>query len=230
MNEKKSDDAKPLWLKQAPITIVGVLVLGIVGSTLYDLLVKPGLTSAGRQILDAITFGSVTLKNAAYSSAAIDPTPVTSLVLLQAALAVATLPAIGLVVQSIVKREIDVLKRMSNEENNLGNSEIKQRLELKQNQIAKKLRVLVWLFWLIFLPWISVVLVAFSVHNQSVLVWRAFNANMAILEPHVTREEVLALRAKYAQMETGDAYKAIQDEMSLLANERGAKLKSIQTW
>ena len=80
------------------------------------------------------------------------------------------------------------------------------------------------------LPWIIAVLVALSVHNQSVLVWRVFNANMAILEPHVPREEALALRAKYAQMETEGDYKAIQDEMSLLANVRGAKLKSLQTW
>ena len=151
MNEKKSDDAKPFWLKQAPITIAGMLILGIVGSTLYDLLVKPGLTSAGRQILDAITFGSVTLKNAAYSSAAIDPTPVSALVLLQAALAVATLPAAWLVAQSIAKRDIDALERMSREANNIDNSEVKQRLELKQIRIAKRLRVLVWSFWLIFL-------------------------------------------------------------------------------
>jgi hypothetical protein len=70
------------WSKPAPITIIGVVLLGVLGSILYDLLVKPGLTTGGRVVLKILTLGSATLRDAAYESAALDPTPVTGLLLL----------------------------------------------------------------------------------------------------------------------------------------------------
>src|SRR2546427_8335681 len=57
------------------------IILGIIGSGLWDMVVKPGVTGFGRFTLSLFTLGSVTLRNAAYSSAALDPTPLPALMI-----------------------------------------------------------------------------------------------------------------------------------------------------
>ncbi len=102
MSNENSTNSKSWFLtKQAPITVIGVLVLGIVGSTLYDLLVKPGLSTFGRFCLDVITLGSQTVKDYAYASAALDPTPVTNLYLLQIIIIAAGFPAARMIERKI---------------------------------------------------------------------------------------------------------------------------------
>jgi hypothetical protein len=223
----QKEKAPFFWLRQAPITIVGVLILGIIGSTLYDLLVKPGLTSFGRFVLNVVTLGSTTLKNAAYSSAALDPTPISALVLLQAALFLVTLPATRLLARSLANRDTDELEKKLND---APKGEKKQKLTVELSRLKRKLKIMTLAFWTIFLPTYLALLVAFSVHNQSVIVWRAFNANLAILGPQITVDERLTLHSMFASMETGNDYKVIQARMKKLAESKGMKLKSIETW
>ncbi|PYS27914.1 MAG: hypothetical protein DMF75_19615 [Acidobacteria bacterium] len=62
--------------------VLGTVILGAVGSGLWDLLMKPGVSRFGRLFLGIITFGSKTLRDSAYSSAALDPTSLPALVIL----------------------------------------------------------------------------------------------------------------------------------------------------
>lgn len=54
-------------------TIVGTLVLGALGSGLWDVVVKPGGRWMGRAILTAATLGSSGVKDAVYREAAKGP-------------------------------------------------------------------------------------------------------------------------------------------------------------
>src|SRR5205814_206691 len=63
-------------------TILGVIVLIVGVSLLYDFLVKPGITNVGRFLLDVITLGSKSIRDSAYSSAALNPTPLSALIIL----------------------------------------------------------------------------------------------------------------------------------------------------
>ena len=56
--------------------------MGLISTGLWDLLFKPGLTHVGRVFLTVITLGSETMRDGAYASAALDPTPLPSLMLL----------------------------------------------------------------------------------------------------------------------------------------------------
>jgi hypothetical protein len=68
--------------ERSPVTVVGIILLSITATVVYDLAVKPGLSSAGRFFLNIMTLGSQKVQDTAYAEAAIDPTPVTSLILL----------------------------------------------------------------------------------------------------------------------------------------------------
>lgn len=227
MSTEKEVHNNKFWLRQAPITIVGVLILGIIGSTLYDLLVKPGLTNFGRFILDAITLGSESLKNAAYSSAALDPTPISGLVLLQVALVVASIPATRLIAASIFRRDKEAIQKKIDA---LSDEERKSELEDELDLLRSRYLVYRKIFWFIFVPWFIVLYVAFAVHNQSVVIWRTFNTNMAILRPYLSEQEFFTLRSRFSSMETGNEYKEIHHDMTQIASEKGTKLKQIETW
>lgn len=227
MLKRENNTSQPFWLRQAPITILGVLLLGIIGSSLYDLLVKPGLTNFGRFVLDAVTLGSVTVKDAAYSSAAMNPTPVSALVLLQAGLFLTTLPALSILGRTIARRETNTIEFKLEK---AYEEERKEKILEEMNKLTKKLRKLRLAFWLLFVPWFFALAIGFSVHNQSVLVWRAFNVNLAILGSQITTDERLMLQSQFAKMNTGDDYKKIREHMSKLADSRGVKLKTIETW
>ena len=54
--------------------ILGAIILGAIGSGLWDMLAKPGLGTVGRLLLNIVTLGSKTIRDAAYSSAALNPT------------------------------------------------------------------------------------------------------------------------------------------------------------
>lgn len=77
---------KSSWIsvlqEAAPTTIVGVLLLGFIGSMIYDVLVRPSLSDIGRHALNFVTFGSEIIRDIAYESAAADPQPATPLFIL----------------------------------------------------------------------------------------------------------------------------------------------------
>src|SRR2546423_480145 len=62
--------------------ILGAIILGAIGSGLWDMLAKPGLGTVGRLLLNIVTLGSKTIRDAAYSSAALNPTALPSLIFL----------------------------------------------------------------------------------------------------------------------------------------------------
>lgn len=227
MPENKTKDTQPFWLRQTSITIVGVLLLTLVGSTLYDLLVRPGLTSFGRLILDVVTFGSTTLRDAAYSSAALDPTPVTAILLLQVVLVFAVLPGLIVVSRAMEARRDKAIEKKFDE---APDGEVKTLLESELERSRGIERRMTILFWVIFIPWFAAILVGGTVHNQSVLIWRVFHADIAILTPYIAPNEKAQMIAQFAAMETGNDYQVIRDRMDALAKDLGVKIKNIETW
>ena len=227
MSSESPDKASRFWTKPAPLTIVGVVLLGIVGSTLYDLLVKPGLSSFGRFCLDVVTLGSATARNAAYSSAALDPTPVTSLYILQIIILLGFLPAARMVERTLFRT------REREFESRIENVVPEQRKELIAGEIGRlkrKLRFLTRFFWVVFIVWVGMAVVAFAIHNQSVVIWRAFHANLEIISPVTTESEAKQLRASFASMQNSSDYQVLRKRMEDIAEGHRLKLRSIETW
>ncbi len=227
MQQEPVSSKKSIWSKQAPITIAGVVLLGIIGSTLYDLLVKPGLTKFGRFALDVLTLGSKRLLDSSYASASLDPNPVTGLLLLQGALLAASYPAFVMLGKWVAERERDKIEQRTKD---LPEGDVNAAIERERDRLSKKVKRLTLSFWIMFLPWILMAVLAFSVHNQSVLVWRVFNANLVIISPKATPVEIAQFRAKFASMKSKSDYVTLSNTMSTLAKERGIELHTVETW
>jgi hypothetical protein len=88
--------------------ILSAIILGAIGSGVWEIIAKPGLTTLSRTILDILTFGSKTLKDAAYSSAAMNPTPLPSLILLSATKIIPFLIAIYVFMEQFIKPKIEI--------------------------------------------------------------------------------------------------------------------------
>ena len=190
-------------------------------------MVKPGLSTFGRFCLDVVTLGSQTVKDYAYASAALDPTPVTSLYLLQIILLAACFPAARVIERKIAKKKEAAFK------NKLDETPSYQQLTVFEDEIGRlegKIRILELFFWVTFIPWLAAAIVAFSVHSQSVLIWRVFNADMTVIAPAVSDTEIKRLRASFCSMKNRKDYVAIQNEINNIAVKNKIETRHIETW
>jgi len=82
MHEGNKTGVSMVGNKRAVLAVIGAIILGAIGSGLWEMIAKPGLSSLGRLFLTLVTFGSESARNNAYADAALDPTAIPSLVLL----------------------------------------------------------------------------------------------------------------------------------------------------
>jgi hypothetical protein len=60
----------------------GTIALALLGSALWDFLIKPGLTGTWSNVLAFLTFGSKTIRDSVYAFAALDPSSLPALLLI----------------------------------------------------------------------------------------------------------------------------------------------------
>ncbi len=74
--------AKRSLAQRVTFSILGAILLGAIGSGVWEVIAKPGLSRTGRFFLSLFTLGSTKLRDASYASAALDPTPLPALLVL----------------------------------------------------------------------------------------------------------------------------------------------------
>ncbi|WP_331831856.1 hypothetical protein VUG52_18530 [Pseudomonas sp. LH21] len=207
---------------KAPITVVGVIIVGVVCSAIYDAIVKPGFNVASRYLFDFFTFGSQKLRDSVFSNAALDPTPMAGVTLLLYMLAIMGL-YVGFmqvwgerIVYRIIGRDKsgeDVWAR----DREYGEVSARVKIILRGLLFSARLSVLAF---------IIAAYVAYSSMSQSVLVWRLFHANLNIISPYVNQEQLYLLRADFARMRTEKQYAEIEEKMGVIAKSYGVELRS----
>jgi hypothetical protein len=63
-----------------------------------------------------------------------------------------------------------------------------------------------------------------NLHNRSILIWRVFNSNMAILRPYIEDEAINKLNSEFASMRTSDDFKKITSQLDSLSANSGVKV------
>jgi len=198
-----------LWGRRAPITVVGVLLFGIVGSALYDFFVKPGINIFAETVFNILTLGSQQVKDFSFNTAALDPTSTPALILLIVAASLAALLPFDRLIQ----------KRLRRAKTNVDVSD------------PRKIFVLKWIVLpLLIIFQMALVFLPLNIFNQAILTWRVFNADIAIVAPVVDEEQIKALRAQFASMHSEDDYRAIHKELSVIAENKKIRLRSEQPW
>jgi hypothetical protein len=234
MNRKDAKSARnPIftWLSQrAPETIIGLVLLGLLVTVLYDLVVRPTLSTAARALLTVATLGSSAIRDSVYESASLDPTPVTPLLLLLSLFGVATFPVVDIFLSRLP------VSRLSRERKRLedllkGATDQDKPAVLRQlDPIRARVRRRRLLFEVFALLGAFAVFVAVMVHNQSIVVWRSYHADLEVLRPHLTDAQYYKYRARFAGMRTREDFLLLRDDMKKVAAGKGARLREIAIW
>jgi hypothetical protein len=202
------------------------LGLAILGHALWEIAVRPGITAAESRIRSIVTLGSVAVRDAPYSSAALDPTPLPSLLWLGLVAMVPPL-ALGMFLSS----EMDPLyrRRMIRQ---VATKAAALQATNKALETSAAIRAVLAkrLWWLraalvVLVLTVSVITsIASSVVNEAVAVWRTFHANLEMLGPHLTDADRLEFRAAFAGMKTRADYVALHGRLLKMAATSGVTL------
>jgi hypothetical protein len=196
MQEDNATRAPLVGKKGAVFALLGAIAIGVIGSGLWDMLAKPGLGRLGRLFLTLVTLGSESARSQAYADAALDPTPLPSLILLLFLYALPFLVLLG----DVTAKGTRFLFGTKLKELRPGGYRV-----ISITILAMFLLAASWGF------------VKFLTVNQSVLIYRVFNANMRICAPYLSDSEERKFKARFAAVKTRSDYLAIEEDLKKLA-------------
>lgn len=199
------------WRRPAPVSIAGVLLMGVIGSSLYDMAIKPGIGSVGKYFLTVVTLGSESIRNSVYASAALDPTSRAQITTLSVCVGIFSAFTIAAIL-------IPGLRRKLNAEGAQGDA-----FRASSRRLRKHLIVLVLASTLM----VNAITLMLS---QSISIWRTYNANLKILAPHISDSERALLEARFASVKTKDEYVMLRGDMAAIAKAKGAELRVDDSW
>ncbi|UQS92400.1 hypothetical protein M5C90_15100 [Pseudomonas chlororaphis subsp. piscium] len=215
---------------KAPMTVVGVVILGIVCSAIYDAVVKPGFNVVSKVIFDLITFGSQRVKDYAFSNAALDPTSLPVMFIFLNVVGVSV--AFVLVANFIVRIKKKAIRRLVSKDEMTTDADggrvgvDHERLTL----IEKKLEKIKYVSWVIDGFFVALLFVMVTVVNQSILVWRVHNANERIVAPYISNVELLKIQSKFSQIKTEKDYEDVYGMIKAVADKNNIELRDEGTW
>lgn len=214
--------AKYLW------AIAGTIVLGAIGSGVWEMIAKPGLSSAGRFFLNIITFGSTTIKDWAYETASFDPYPLPALLVQACVVWLITALISFKATVYFAKLLLSRRKRDNDSESTplvaLSNGELVHPIDNRLEDLKRGTSVMVFV-----IPVIGFI-AGGAVINQAILVKRSFETNMAICAPALSLQEEKILRSRYASIRTKSQHAMLVSDLERLCQSKGVALRDFPTW
>lgn len=234
-----SDDSKerPAW--KHPIAILlGTIVIGAIGSGLWDVCAKPVLFGTGRALLNLITFGSTAVKDSAYADAAMDQTAIMSLQLYLNTVSLLCTPFLYMMAIEfgITPRRIRIFFAGSSSIEIKGHGTLEERLARLENtgslndaqrtrlrRVRKTLLIAMGLTlgYLVTLTLIRV---------QSLQIWRCFHSDLRMCAPYLTEEQEELFLSNYSKMKSKADFTSILSELQAVAETHRLVLHSSNLW
>jgi hypothetical protein len=218
MTEKDTETGPPKSTRRLGRLAIGVLatvLLGAIGSGLWDILFKPGISRFGAYI----TGLSREIDNAVFTTAALDPLPVSSLVVLLLITAIPLIGAMFFVDRAYIRGPLHAFL-----DRRLGRKP-DEPLQSNLIRVRKVRRIVAFLGIGMCLIVYVAASTAFAVINEAVIVWRAFYRNIEICAPYVPQEQILSLRASFRMMNTRDDFMAIRSAVDTIATSHDVVLE-----
>jgi hypothetical protein len=201
----------------------GALIVGALGSGLWDMVFRPGLSGVGRFLLSLATLGSQRLRDSAYDSAALDPRPIADLLTL---LTISAIPLWLLGTLWGIRSGRSRARRDRAREDGATDKEI-AALRERRARASRRRFLFLNAALVILYGYMSVVA---AVNNQSVLIWRQFHANLAILGPHLDPGEHLRLVSRFHAVRTREDYQRLDRALRARAAKTGVALRDFPLW
>lgn len=197
----------PSRAKKAFRTVLAAVALTVVGGTVSDLMVRPGLSWVTRMALSLFTLGSERVRDFPYRLAALDP----SFVYHHALLSIGVGFVGGLVIFTV-----GVLPSLL--------SPRRPRIAGHWKRILRGGAD----FYLVVV--VMAMFVMLNIFSQASSAWRVFHANIAICAPHLSSNEVIAFRARFAGMSGRADYLSIVEDLRGVAEARGVEIIEAVPW
>jgi hypothetical protein len=221
----KQKDLSLQSLGRIALAGMGAVLVGAIGSGVWDVVAKPGLSRIAVGILTVITFGSETVRDLPYASAALNPFPLPTLLLL--GVMVLAIPALIVYVlfETFVKprlrrRRQEQAERIRAAADTPDNGEI---------AVARWRTTRFYFAAIVLAVYLSLIFgfayASFAVVNQAVLVRRVFEANFDIVAPHISVDERLRIRSEFAQMTNRADWNALNSKLGGIAKSAGVTLR-----
>jgi hypothetical protein len=200
--------------------VIGTLVLGAIGSGIWEILFRPGLTHFG----NFITSVSAIADRVVYTTAALDPTPVSSLVVL---LVLVQIPMFfvmwmvhkGFIQPAVERRMIMQMDKIMEEAASHSDSD-----EYIEKRVRSKIRAIA-LFGILFgLAFFLLFAFAYTIENRAVLVWRVFHQNFDICKPYLTDDAQERLLAEFRSMRSGTDFERVRAQLDSAASQNRISL------
>jgi len=217
--------------------VIAVLFLSALGSGLWSVVIAPG----GSKVLDAIakvlTLGSERLSDAPFASAALDPTPVPSLLILTY---VSVIPVFGFlhfldkgVLGNDPRKWADKQLRQIQEQVAADSGLRGRDLEAEVSQAYKMFllrmnRLGKWLSGLMVLMFgalAALTALAFSITSTAITLHRYFQADMAVLAPALSADQEESARAQWSNIRTEKEYRELYRLLLDRAEDAGVTLR-----
>ena len=201
------------------VAAITTLLLGAIGSGIWETLLKPGVGGLGRFVLSVLALGSSRLRDLAYQSAALDPTSLPSLLI---AMSLAIIPLTLLFGWGGSFLGSSIIKRI--ERRALAQGKPKTAILRTTSRTLNILLVSTNLLLG------GILLTEFAVVNQAVLIWRVFHANLAVCAPTLSPEQEKAFKAKFAGMRSRADFQTIDRDLRDQAAKTDLRLVKPSLW
>jgi len=189
---------------------IGTILLGAIGSGVWQLAFAPGVDWMTR----VITGWSAYVSDAAYESAALDPRPLSSLILLLLVSQVPLWIGVGVLsVEFLAPALFNFLRRRSR-----GDKRI----------IRRGSRSLAIVLIVMCIGLYIVARIGFSVANQAVWVWRVFHTNLARCSPYLTEQDQRLFEARFRSIRHEREYLQLQEDLAPIAAQHGVELEKVR--
>jgi hypothetical protein len=240
-----SDGAFGLSRGRLVVTAFSTVLLGAVGSGIWELVARPGLTTVSTAIIKMLSLVSKSFRDNLYESAALDPTPIPPLIFLMlvpfSVLFISLLITVKDFQRGVAGRDgyqnsrYSVIRRDKGVPDKGGKGVPGQKYAVREhlegfNKTRRRIRGTSALFVCIQLVVVVYAFGAFAVINQAVFVRRTFLANMQILGPYLSGEEEKYIRSRFASMRTREDFLSIEQELSGVANKNKIRLYKVPVW
>jgi len=223
MLEPMPDTNRMRWVRRLFFGAVVALALHLVAVATWEEIAKPGLGRLGRAVAGAATLGSTQLKDAAYRSAALDPSPLPGLILLQ---------IVGSVPLGAFTAFFIMFYRRAT--SGSARSQFDRRASKAgvsvDEYLLRTLKRLSMTGVVLCVTLAILVTVIFTTIEQATLIRRVFNSDMARLGAKISEGEERELMAQFASIETRADYVALRVKLDQIANARNVRLSRIKTW
>jgi len=206
--------------------IPGAILIGALGSGLWDMAVKPSGQWFVRAILNIVTFGSASIKDHIYREAAKGMHEGASMFLLGIPIAfILVMPLVGAAAIMILRmryRNLLLNKQL------LLNKPRPNFLE-RQKRINLLFTLYYSLYAILFIPISFLVVEALEI-SQANATYTFFSQSIAICRPYMDEKELQVMLSRFAAVRTRADFMSIADDLHRIARSKQQSLPDYEPW